>query len=270
MQTDDNLYDLLQDLDGQSYRAYKQIQGRYRFPSFTLLIDHVQGDPFAAPSRLRVQVPQVSKQGQDIAGFPPHLFSTKSRNIALCDYLTRQFVQAASRLRSKRGSGKSGLISMATPGQEVLERTSVLVSEEWVEARFVVGLPAQGRRILGRQAAELLCDDMIDLVEQALFYGKLDSAAIKQHVETVEDGDWLRQQLASQELVAFIPNGSILPRESGVSDKPLRSNSGPASGAEVVTFQSPDSLEVSFERPNGGPISGMGIPKGVTLIVGGG
>lgn len=266
MQTDDNLYDLLQDLDGQSYRAYKQIQGRYRFPSFTLLVDHVQGDPFAAPSRLRVQVPQQSKQGQAIAGFPRELFKTKSRNIALCDYLTRQFERAANSLRSKRGSGKSGLISIASPGQEVLERTSVLVSEEWVEARFVVGLPAQGRRILGRQAAELLCDDMIDLVEKSLFYRNLDSKAIKLHVETVEDSDWLRQQLASQELVAFIPNGSILPRESGVSDKPLRSSAG----ADVISFQSPESLEVRFERPNGGPVSGMGIPKGVTLIVGGG
>lgn len=260
MQTDDTLYDLLHDLDGQSYKAYKQIQGRYRFSGFTLLIDHVQGDPFAAPSRLRVQVPQVS------AEFPAELFKIKSRNIALCDYLTRQFEHAAGGLRSKRGSGKSGLISIASPGQEVLERTSVWVSDEWVEARFVVGLPAQGRRILGRQAAELLCDDMIDLVEQALFYNNLDATAIKRHVETVEDGDWLRQQLACQELVAFIPNGSVLPRESGVSDQPLRSSSG----TDVVAFQSPDSLEVSFDRPNGGTISGMGIPKGVTLIVGGG
>ena len=270
MQTDDNLYDLLHDLDGQSYKAYKQIQGRYRFPGFILLIDHVQGDPFAAPSRLRVQVPQVSKtasqQEKAIAGFPVELFNTPSRNIALCDYLTRQFERAANSLRGKRGSGKSGLIAIASPGQEVLERTSVLVSEDWVEARFVVGLPAQGRRILGRQAAELLCDDMIDLVEQALFYRNLDAKAIKRHVETVEDGDWLRQQLESQNLVAFIPNGSILPRESGVSDKPLRSSAE----AEVIAFQSPESLAVSFDRPNGGPISGMGIPKGVTLIVGGG
>ncbi|MEM9214842.1 MAG: ABC-ATPase domain-containing protein [Cyanobacteria bacterium P01_F01_bin.150] len=266
MQTDDNLYDFLNDLDGQSYKGYKQIQGRYRFPRFILLIDHVQGDPFAAPSRLRIQVPQASQKGETIAGFPPSLFNSKSRNIALCDYLTRQFEQAANGLRSKRGSGKSGLIAIAAPGQEVLERTSVLVSEQWVEARFVVGLPAQGRRILGRQAAGLLCDDLIGLVEQALFYRNLNAKAIKRHVETVEDGDWLRQQLVSQNLVAFIPNGSILPRESGVSDRPLQTSSD----ADVVAFQSPKSLEVSFDRPNNGPISGMGIPKGVTLIVGGG
>ena len=262
MSTDDDLYDLLLDLDRQSYKAYKQIQGRYHFSRFTLLIDHVQGDPFAAPSRLRVRVPQRSKQGKAIAGFPADLYHTRSRAVALCDYLTRQFEQAANDIRGKRGSGKSGLIAIASPGQEVLARTSVWISDDWVEARFVVGLPAQGRRILGRQAAELLCDDISDLVEQALFYRKLDTDAINRHVETVEDGDWLRQQLAAQDLVAFVPNGAILPRESGVSDKPL--------SEAVVPFQSPNSLEVSFDRPNGGPISGMGIPKGVNLIVGGG
>ncbi|NET09869.1 MAG: ATPase, partial [Symploca sp. SIO2B6] len=264
MPTDDDLYDLINDLDRQSYKAYKQIQGRYSFPGFVLLIDYVQGDPFASPSRLRVQVPQVSQQGKAIAGFPPELYQNRSRNIALCDYLTRQFEQVANDLRGKRGSGKSGLIAIASPGQEVLERTSVLVSDERVEARFVVGLPAQGRSILGRQAAELLCDDIADLVEKALFYRNLNARAIKRHVETVEDSDWLRQQLTAQNLVAFVPNGAILPRESGVSDKPLGANAGDnVKGVKdlkdsVVPFQSPKSLEVSFNRPNAGSVPRMG------------
>ncbi|MEB3232275.1 MAG: ABC-ATPase domain-containing protein [Leptolyngbyaceae bacterium] len=262
MPTDDDLFNLLTGLDRQSYKAYKQIQGRYSFPGFTLLIDYVQGDPFAAPSRLRVQVPHRSKQGKAIAAFPAELYRNPIRTIALCDYLTRQFERVANELRGKRGSGKSGLIAIAAPSQQVLERTSVLVNSEQVEARFVVGLPAQGRSILGRQAGELLCDDMIDLVEQALFYRNLDGKAILRHVETVEDAHHLRQQLDSQNLVAFIPNGSILPRDSGVSDKPLKK--------EVVPFQSPESLEVTLERPNRGAITGMGIPKGITLIVGGG
>ncbi|NEQ95175.1 MAG: ABC-ATPase domain-containing protein [Cyanothece sp. SIO2G6] len=262
MPTDDDLYNTLTDLDRQSYKAYKQIQGRYSFPGFTLLIDYVQGDPFASPSRLRVQVPQVSQQGKAIAGFPPDLYRNSIRTIALCDYLTREFERVANNLRGKRGSGKSGLIAIASPGQQVLERTSVLVSKEQVEARFVVGLPAQGRSILGRQAADLLCDDMIDLVEQALFYRNLDGKAILRQVETVEDAHYLRQQLDQRDLVAFIPNGAILPRDSGVSDKPLKK--------DVVPFQSPESLEVTLERPNSGAITGMGIPKGITLIVGGG
>jgi len=262
MRTSSDLYDQLLDLDQRSYKAYKQIQGRYAFPRFTLVIDYVQGDPFAAPSRLRVLVPQMTEQEEPNAGFPPELFASSIRAIALRDYLARQFDQAAARLRSKRGSGKSGLISIASPGQEILERTSVLISEEQVEARFLVGLPARGRSILGQQAAELLCEDIPNLVTRSLLYPSLKPEAVQQHVETAEDADWLRQQLDSRGLVSFIPDGAILPRESGVSEKPLRDN--------PVAFTTPDRLQVTFDCPNRGTISGMGIPQGVTLIVGGG
>jgi predicted ABC-class ATPase len=255
------LHQLLLQLDQRSYKAYKQIQGTYEFPGFTLLIDHVQGDPFAAPSRLRIQVPQTvgSLEG---AGFPVDVYATPSRAIALCDYLTRQFDAVAGALREKRGSGNSGLIAIARPTQQVLERTSVVITEQHVEARIVVGLPARGRQILGHQAAELLCDDLPSIVERALHYRNLDQAEVQRHVETVEDADWLRQQLASRQLVAFVPNGAILPRQSGVDDHPLRQ--------DAILFESPPSLRVEFERPNGGVIVGMGIPTGVTLIVGGG
>ena len=37
-----------------------------------------------------------------------------------------------------------------------------------------------------------------------------------------------------------------------------------------MKFQSPDTYRVSFELPHQGMITGMGIPKGITLIVGGG
>ena len=41
-------------IDGKGYKAYKDIKGLYAFGLYTLIIDHVQGDPFAAPSRVRV------------------------------------------------------------------------------------------------------------------------------------------------------------------------------------------------------------------------
>jgi predicted ABC-class ATPase len=256
------LRDRLLGLDRASYKAYKSLRGSYQFQDFVLLIDYVQGDPFAAPSRLRVQVPQRSPNGQPIAGFPDHTFNTPSREIALRDYLTRQFAKAASGLSERRGSGKSGLVAIAPPGQQVLDRSSVQVTSTHVEARFVVGLPAQGRRILGYQAAELLCDDIPHIIQQALMIEHLDAAELEHHLAVVEDTDWLRQQLPTHGLIAFIPDGAILPRQSGVSDAPLQSNS--------VPFESPESLRVTFQRPNHGKISGMGIPKGITLIVGGG
>lgn len=252
----ENLRQLLLQLDERGYKAYHDIKGSYQFPDFTLIIDRVQGDPFATPSQVRVQLPQ------SVAGFPHHLYQTASREIALRDYLTRSFSRAARNISSRRGTGSSGLIAIAPVGQSVLDRTAAFVTDTIVEVRFVVGLPAQGRRIAGRQAAQMLCDDIPRLVDQSLKYQSLDAAAIEHHVETVEDADWLRQQLAERGLVAFIPDGAILPRRSGVNDQPL--------STDAVPFQSPTTLRVEFTCPNRGLIAGMGIPAGVTLIVGGG
>ena len=255
----------LRQLDNRGYKAYKDIQGNYDFSEFTLIIDYVQGDPFASPSKFRVRVPP------NIAQLPPQLFNSRSREIALRDYLTRQFDQAAHSISSKRGTGKSGLIAVTRFGQEVLERTSAFIISSHtsniedlggVELRFAVGLPASGRSILGRQAAEMLCEDIPQIVSNSLKYSHLNAAECRRHVETVEDADWLRQQLAQNGLVAFVADGSILPRRSGVDNLPLLNN--------AVAFQSPPSLKVEFNCPNRGLISGMGIPDGLTLIVGGG
>ena len=255
----------LRQLDNRGYKAYKDIQGNYDFSEFKLIIDYVQADPFASPSKFRVRVPP------NIAQLPRELFNSRSREIALRDYLTRQFDQAAHSISIKRGTGKSGLIAVTRFGQEVLERTSAFIISSntsdiedlgGVELRFVVGLPAGGRSILGRQAAEMLCEDIPQIVSNSLTYSHLNAAECRRHVETVEDADWLRQQLAQNGLVAFVADGSILPRCSGVDNSPLLNN--------AVAFQSPPSLKVEFNCPNRGLISGMGIPAGITLIVGGG
>lgn len=252
----ENLHSTLLQLDGRGYKAYKDIKGSYNFQDFTLIIDRVQGDPFATPSQVRVQLPQ------SVAGFPRNLYQNRSREIALRDYLTRQFDLKARDISSRRGTGNSGLIAITHVGQSVLDRTSAFITDKFVEVRFVVGLPARGRQIAGRQAAAMLCDDLPQIVNQTIKYHQLDAAVIKHHVETVEDADWLRQHLGERRLVAFIPDSAILPRRSGVDEHPLLD--------DAVAFQSPESLRVEFTCPNRGLITGMGIPVGVTLIVGGG
>ena len=242
-------------LNNTSYKAYKDIKGNYQFEDFTLIIDYVQGDPFAAPSQLRVIIPQT------VANFPAQLYQSYSREIALRDYLARQFARIANQMSSHRGTGKSGLIAIATLNQEVLERNAVLINAQQLEVRFLVGLPARGRRILGRQAAAMLCEDLPQIVIKSLLFKSLDAIAIQRQVETVEDADWLRQQLPTKKLVAFVPNGAILPRCSGIDPRPL---------IDAIPFQSPPALEAEFNCPNRGKISGMGIPTGITLIVGGG
>jgi predicted ABC-class ATPase len=254
--THDDLRRILSRIDGKGYPAYKDIRGAYEFPGFRLLIDHVQGDPFAAPSRLRVQV------GQAVAGYPADTFAQASRRTALADFLTRAFDAGCSEFSGRRGSGKSRLLSIDRPGQQIMERTSVLVDREVVEARFVAGLPASGRRVLGRQAAAMLCDDLPQIVESALRFKSNNQASLYRHLRSAEDADWLRGQLAAHGLVAFVADGAVLPRRSGVDDRPLRDG--------AIPFHSPPSLSAEFRLPNAGPVSGTGIPAGVTLIVGGG
>ena len=244
-------------LDGRGYKAYKEIRGTYSFADFTLFVDHVQADPFAAPSRLRLRVPQTT------ARYPEHTYSRDSRRVALCTYLATRFARAAAAAPSSSGSGKSGLIEIDEPGQQILERTCMFVTADFVEARFGVGLPAAGRRVLGREAARMLCHQVPDIAAASLRFDSDDPGAVNRFVEGGEDAEALRSQLADLGLVAFVADDSVLPRRSGVDDRPLE-------GGDVVRFRSPVELRLQVELPNAGTVGGMGIPAGVTLIVGGG
>ncbi|MBN1190606.1 MAG: hypothetical protein JXA46_12705 [Dehalococcoidales bacterium] len=253
MQTAEDLRRILRRIDRRGYKAYKDIEGRYDFGEYIVYVDHAQGDPFASPSRVRVEVPQ------NIAGFPENTWYLKSREIALRDLLTRRFFQSSGRIgRSKRGMGNSGVIEIDQPGQELLERTSAFVNEAHLEVRFTMGLPASGRTIAGREAEAMFFEELPQIVRASLFFKNLDSQALYRHIEAAEDADFLREQLHKLRLVAFVANGALLPRTSGVDYRPL-------TGERVVPFESPQSLRVRVELPNQGAISGMGIPEGVTL-----
>jgi len=245
-------------IDGKGYKAYKDLEGAYDFGDFRFILDHVQGDPFATPSRIRIQVDALR------AGFPDDTYGTKSRRIALEDFLNRVFYENIRRYsRGIRGTGKSGLIMIYRPGQEIIERTAVRVDEGNVEVRFSVGLPAFGRTIAAKISEEMFFKEIPQIVSQSLFFDRLDKEALYRHIQVSEDQDFLRLQLEKLGLIAFLANGSILPRRSGIDDRPL-------AGDRVVPFISPPSMEIELECPNGGKIRGMAIEKGITLIVGGG
>jgi predicted ABC-class ATPase len=245
-------------IDGRGYKAYKEIAGSYIFPRFTLFIDYIQGDPFAAPSRLRAAV------SQPLAGFDPSLYANPARKTALEDFLARAFDRAiAGQVKGHRGTGKSGLVAVDAGGQEILMRTAAVVSDNLVEVRFSAGLPASGRRCLGKEAQEMLLKEIPRVVDRSLYCVALDAGELDAHIKSAEDQQWLRGQLAGMGLVAFVADGSVLPRESGISGHPL-------SQGRVISFKSPEELKVEVELPNRGRTSGMGIPEGVTLITGGG
>ena len=256
---------LLQRIDGRGYRSYRDISGSYQFEGGQLSVDYVQGDPFAAPSRMRLRLPMAG------AGIPADLCETRTRRMTVADYLARRVKRKIDQLERKGGSGKSGLISIDAGGQEVLERSALKVTHDWLEARLEIGLPAAGRRVLGYRAAEMLCRDLPRLALNSLRWEDSIAWELRQWVECVENQEAVRRELNRRGLVAFVGDGAILPRETGVSQRPLR-------GEQVVPFESPDSLRVSFHLPNpvrfagreGREIAGMAIPRGVNLIAGGG
>jgi predicted ABC-class ATPase len=248
---------ILRRIDGKGYKTYKDLEGTYDFGFFRLSVDHVQGDPFAAPSRLSVTVPAAE------AALPAGLRSNAVRRVALEDFLGRAVAAAIGRhARGRRGIGKSGEWDIATSGQQILTRNAVLVTGTGVEARLTAGLPASGRTIRGRDAEEMLLEELPWVVRQALLHRSLDSQRLKQHIDSAEDQDHLRRLLAGEGLVAFVADGALLPRRSGIDDRPM--------DAEAVPFRAPESLALTVVLPHAGPVRGMGIRQGVTLIVGGG
>ncbi|MDK2835577.1 MAG: hypothetical protein PWP21_354 [Thermosediminibacterales bacterium] len=259
MKAKEDLRSLLKKIDGKGYKLYKEIQGIYDFGEGLIInIDYVQGDPFAAPSKVCARLTQKK------AKFPEELYNTKSRKVAAEDFVTRKFAENIDIIiKGNRGTGKSGLISIDRGGQEVLERTSVVINKEYVEARFVIGLPAKGRKILGKQAEEMFFEEIPKIVNSSMVYNNIDSRLMRKWVELYEDQEFIRKEMIKKGLIAFIANDSILPRKSGVSDLPM-------SKEKAIPFKSPPSLEVEFNTPNNGIVKGMGIPKGITLIVGGG
>ena len=256
MQQSTDLQNLLHSVHRKSYPAYKSLRGSYQFDHYILSIDHVQGDPFASPSHISVRISHKT------AGFPREYYSDHVTRVTLSDYLTRQFEKQASHYTFRaKGSGKSGLISVSHCGQEILERTACEITEKGITARFFIGFPANGRTINATELEKILFDFLPVCVQKAFLYRNINHKELEQTIFLAEDQTYIRSQLTKRNLVAFVADGSILPRESGISSLPMKGS---------IPFTSPESLRVTMDLPHKGKISGMGIPEGITLIVGGG
>ena len=283
MKTKDDLRKLLLSIDHRGYPAYKDTRGRWQYGNYILSIDHVQGDPYASPSNVSVIVP-----GR-IALFPKNYLEPKYRRITLQDMLLRFFSRELSErsrdnsrpsggrdssgLSSGRessrpsgardGSGKSGLVAVSRPAQEVLERTACRVDPESgdVTLRFEIGFPANGRTINARALIRILDDFLPGAVASSLMYRGIDQNKLRAAIHLSDDQQFIREALHEKGLCAFVADGSVLPRQSGISPYPMKG---------AVPFRSPEELAVTLTLPHAGAMRGMGIRKGVTLIVGGG
>ncbi|MCD7716513.1 MAG: ABC-ATPase domain-containing protein [Lachnospiraceae bacterium] len=338
----------LREIDHKGYKAYKVLEGEYDFGAYRLAIDHVQGDPFATPSRVRI----IYHNRGNIA---PQYFENRHRRIAAEDYLLRRLhrnlrAESTSRPafrqdteafsarsgrqggrpesgqnyrgnrenredrgrrdeqardyngnsgRAGHGSGKSGLVTACRAGQEILERTAMCISANEIEARIEVGFPAFGRTIAAGELEKILFDFLPEAAEKTFHFNPQMKRELDAVVELADDQQYIRDALDGLGLVAFVADGSVLPRESGVSQRPMKSMEAPprqaqrisrpegedatrrgqdappmkmrsAQGGAAVKFESPESLAVTLELPHRGSVRGMGIKKGVTVIAGGG
>ena len=258
MQSDQALRAKLDSIDGRDYGACQSLKGEYAYRDFELLITQIPKDPYAPPHtgiyRIRIDHAYL--------GIQPEVFDSPTAGIASRDFLARRFSAKASQVSERgRGTGYSGVIILDTPAQAILDRSAVVFTAHGVEVRFFIGLPARGRRINAPLARTMLFEELPAIVRKALH--ALDPAEVKQYLYAAQDAEHLREKIESLDLIAFIADGSILPRRSGTSDDPLQPE-------DTVVFHSPDSLRVSLELPHAGTVTGLGIPRGVTLIVGGG
>lgn len=249
---------LLQETDYKSYPAYKRLTGKYNFPGYILSIDHVQGDPFAAPSSLHIALTKEQHK------LPEEYYETPHRRVMLQDFILRHFATALREFdRQAKGSGKSGTLNVTHCHQEVLNRSALQINPVTGDliVRFNVGFPAAGRTTLSMELKKILMTYLPKCVAKALVYSALPADQLSEAIGLADDQQAIRNQLAKHNLIAFVANGSILPRKSGVDDRPMR---------EAIAFQSPAECEVTLSLPGNRSITGLGISKGVTLIVGGG
>lgn len=244
--TGERLASELRRMDGSGYGRYKSLRGTWAFDGFELEVERAQSDPFAPPSRVAVRV------GPAEAGFPEDLWETPVRARALADLLARHLARAL----------RGGAFRVDAGGQEVLARSVCEVRGGTVTARVGVQLPGHGRRIDGHAARRELCEALPGAVAATLRWAALDEPEVRTFVDTVDDAAALRGMLPGLGLVAFVADGAILPRATGVDQRPMTEG--------AVPFASPDSLRVAVDLPHRGRVTGMGVGEGVTLIVGGG
>ena len=245
-------------LDGRSYAAYKAIVGRYRAPAgWFLHVDRVQADPYAPPTRIHVDVP-TDLHGLELLD-EADLLADVDRRLAVGDFLTRELHVGF------RGTA----LSIASPGQEILQRSSIIVRPDekkegpgWVlEIRARLALPAQGRSIQGHEASRIVGRDLVRELEEAMDLTGERGDRLVRHIATLEDHRALTATVARNGWVSFLADGSVLPRRSGVSDEPLDGG---------VPLEAPESMAATVELPHVGTVRGTVVEAGVNVIVGGG
>ena len=170
-------------------------------------------------------------------------------------------------------SAKGGEITCLSPSQHVLSQSCINITKTGeIVILLTVNLPARGRSILGQVASKMFGIELPNLIYNSVLFSSVNPQALEEHVFSLLDSVWLRNQLEPNGFVSFIPDGSILPRLSGASDKPLKvvntnnqfqGGSMESSPPPTTAFKAPPHLRVQFQLPNSNVmITGLPIHKG--------
>jgi len=247
-------------IDGKPYASYGQLQGiSFQRSDYDLRFEHIQASPGAYPASVcSVRMTQMN------LGLDPSDVSNKNRAIAVKDYILRVFNDGVEQnTRPNRGSHGSGSYQPIDLPPQILERNIVQFDNEGVQFYFRISLPgSRDNRVLGKQACDMVMLELprvIDFIKHSLTNQK---KRLLKHCDSTEDMLLLQAKLKDHGLVAFIADGSILPRESGISEAPLKHG--------AVPFFAPEDLAVRVDLPHAGTLRGLGIRCGVTALIGGG
>jgi predicted ABC-class ATPase len=258
MSAPQELLNQITSLNGKGYKSYKNLQGKsFSFDLFQLTFEHVQGDPFAAPSRLSIKI------GLETAGFAKTHHENPLRKLALEDHLLREVSQRVQKCKGKiKGSGRSGEVAVQSPGQKIIRRSGMHIKNDSLTLILFAGLPGDGRRVLAEECVKLFSEILPPVWEESLLAKSLDMNRVQRALDTLEDYSALSQLLDQNHWASFVADGSLLPRASGISDLPLKKGG--------VLFSAPEEMSAEVHLPHSGKVRGMPIPLGITLIVGGG
>ncbi|VGO12027.1 hypothetical protein PDESU_00576 [Pontiella desulfatans] len=256
-------YNLLSGLDGQPYSEYQQLVGDFDFSRYVIKCTGIdfESEELASPV-FSIRIPQT------IAEIPEYLFDSPVRRTAMEDLLLRRLASNINKIANYDHNGVARRhVGVSAPNQKILPRNALLLTKEYIEVRLEVSLPVQsvvvdGEHILsidGEMAQQIFFEDLPEVVSNSLLYCNIEAADADEHVNNMEDADRLRQYLGASGQVAFVAEGALVTRLPG-QDIPDYERLSPV---EVDA-----SLVEEVEVPHAGTVSGLGIPNGLTLILG--
>ena len=252
-------YNILSEIDGKPFAEYERLLGDFDFARYVIKCMKIDAAHDAENPVFNIRIPQ------SIAELPGHLYDSPVRRTALEDYLTRNFCAVAGRIARFNESGWARRnIIIAEPGQKILPRTSVVVTKEYIDVRVRIALPykvyVSGERLVDAEMARrVFFEDMPETVSSSIFCCNLNLAEVEDFVNGMEDADRIRQTLSTLGLVSFVGEGSLLAREQD-TDLPDYD--------QIAPFEVSEAAQTSIDVPNAGKVIGLGIPAGLTVVLG--